>query len=611
MDEETYTARAIKVLGSVEAIREHPAMFIGGTGSHGLHHLANELVDNAVDEALAGACTRVEVCVHADGSLSVDDDGRGIPVEPHPSNGRPAAEVVMTTLHAGAKFGQGAYSVSGGVHGVGLSCVCALAEHLVLDVWRGGRHWRQVYARGAPCGDLEDVGPADRTGTRVRFAPDAAVFERCEWSFAFLAHRLADLSGLLPRLALRLTDERTGEVRRWDTGSDLHALIAAMAGPSEPVHPEPLVLAGESDGIRVDAGLLWTDGRHGRVRAFTNAVFNAQGGTHERGFASGVVEALRDAGAAGFVEEDALEGLFAVVSVWVREPQFASQTKTRLATREAYGAVAAVVRAELGRALADAGLRTAVVERVAAAARGRIAATAARRVTHGHAAASLAGKLADCETGHPERSELFLVEGPSAGGSAKQARDARFQAVLPLRGKVRNAEQARLDQVLKDTELSAIVDALGCGVGERCDPEACRYARVVVMTDADPDGSHIRALLLTFFLRDLRPLVEAGRLFVARPPLYRASFGGEERYLLDAAALEALRAAHPEARVQRFKGLGEMTPDQLRASTMDPATRTLARVEIHDPARVDAVFHDLMGDDPAARRALVEAAWRV
>lgn len=601
---ETYTAANIQILEGAAAIRRHPAMFIGGTGARGLHHLARELIDNAVDEGVGGHATHVWVRLHTDGSLSVTDDGRGIPTEPHPTLGRPACEIVMTRLHAGGKFDSAAYAVSGGTHGVGLSCVAALSERVDLHVWRDGRHWHQRYHRGEPDADLEDLGPPSdgepSRGTRVRMWPDPQVFAERMWSRTLLTGWLRSLAHLVPCVAFTLIDEAAATTRTFDGVGGIGGLAADMA--DAPLHPTPVVAEVTRDAMRAQVALCWTAGPS-RVLAFANTVPTERGGSHVQGLHRGLRALEPDA---PWTLDDRLDGLVAVISVWHPDPVYEGQTKARLSNPELAGLVAEAVR----RCIESLGAaeRAAVTEHVRSAHRVAVASRQARAAVRHRAhprIGGLAAKLADCQTGDWDH-ELFIVEGDSAGGSAKQARDRRTQAVLPLRGKVPNVERMPLDKVLAHAELGALVEALGCGVGPACDPERARYDRVVIMTDADVDGAHIRALLLTFFFRELRPLVEAGRLFVAQPPLYRVSHGARAHYLDDEAALQTWLGAHPTGRVQRFKGLGEMSPDQLWETTMDPVRRTLVRVDLDDLSEADRVFHALMGDDTAERRAMIE-----
>jgi DNA gyrase subunit B len=625
-DQEAYGADRIQVLEGLEAVRKRPAMYVGSTDDRGLHHLVDEVVDNAIDEALAGHCDAIEVTVHDDGSVSVVDDGRGIPVDTHAEHDRPAVEVIMTVLHAGGKFDSKSYQVSGGLHGVGVSVVNALSERLEVTVRRDGAVWEQAFEGGEPTGDLErvrDLDPDEGTGTAIRFWPDTDIFETTTFKNGTLATRLRELAFLNAGVAITLADEREGEDDRQEFAYEggLRAFVRYLNETKSPIHEDVIHLTDEQDGVQVEVALQATEDLQGSLHAFANNINTREGGSHLTGFKTALTRCIKDYAETedllGDVDslkgEDIREGLTAVISVKHPDPQFEGQTKTKLGNSEVRGIVSSATHEGLATYLDEnPDTARAIVSKAVEAARAREAAQKAEELTRRKSAlesTALPGKLADCQTRDPSEAELFVVEGDSAGGSAKQGRAREFQAILPLSGKILNVEKHRLDRVLENDEIRSLITAIGTGVGDEFDVEEARYHNVILMTDADVDGAHIRTLLLTLFYRHMRPLLEAGYVYAAQPPLYRIRSNGTTYDAMTEAEREEIVAeecdGNPGA-VQRFKGLGEMNPEQLWDTTMDPEHRRLKRISVEDAAAADRMFSVLMGDAVEPRKQFIQ-----
>jgi len=616
-----YTAKDIQILEGLEAVRRRPGMYIGDTGSRGLHHIVYEVVDNAIDEAMAGWCSKIEIRIHADGHVSVEDNGRGIPTDLHPQTGRPAAEVVLTTLHAGGKFDKKSYQVSGGLHGVGVSVVNALSEWLNLTVWREGKEWRQTYSKGKPTSDLCCGEPTDKNGTLIEFMPDSSIFDEIEFSWETLAGRFREMAFLNPGLSIELKDEvsETEKVFHYEGG--ISSFVEYLNRGKNTLFAPPIVISGQREGVTVEIGIQYNDSYIERVFAFANLINTVEGGTHVSGFRTALTRAINESARRNKVlrekdpnltGDDLKEGLTAVISVKLPEPQFEGQTKTKLGNGEIKGIVDSIFYDGLMAEIDERpDILKPVVEKAIKARLAREAAKKARELVRRKTALAgldLPGKLADCSSRNPEECEIFIVEGDSAGGSAKQGRDRNFQAILPLRGKILNVEKARIDKALDNQEIRTIIQALGAGVGEDFNVNNIRYNKTFIMTDADVDGAHIRTLLLTLFYRFMPMLIERGHLYVAQPPLYRVQAGKEIHYCYSEKELKALQDSmkNHKLSIQRYKGLGEMNPEQLWETTMDPATRTCKRVEVEDAVSADEYFSILMGDKVEPRREFIE-----
>ncbi|MBE0447103.1 MAG: DNA topoisomerase (ATP-hydrolyzing) subunit B [Actinobacteria bacterium] len=618
----TYTAKDITVLEGLEAVRKRPSMYIGSTGPRGLHHLIYEAVDNSVDEALAGYCKNISVKIKEGNLVVVSDDGRGIPVDIIPKYKKPAVEIVLTMLHAGGKFGGEGYKVSGGLHGVGISVVNALSESLTVEVKRDGKTYKQSFRHGKPVTGLETVGGTKRSGTTITFMPDKSVFEEINFNFETVGQRMREIAFLNKNLKIELVDERTEHSREalYKYSGGIVDFVKHLNSTKEPLHKKVIYFESIEGGNQVEVAMQYNTGYTESVFTFANNINTQEGGTHLSGFKSALTRTINDyARKKGLLKEkednlsgeDIREGLAAILSVKLREPQFEGQTKTKLGNMEIRGLVESTVGSKLDEFLEE-NPQTArlVVNKVIQAARARAAARKARELTRRKGlleSTSLPGKLADCSMQDPALSEIYLVEGDSAGGSAKLARDRSFQAILPLKGKILNVEKARLNKVLSSEEIQAIITALGTGVSEDFDIGNLRYYKIIIMTDADVDGAHIRTLILTFFYRHMLPLIEAGHVYIAQPPLYRVKHGGLTKYFYKDRELETyLSGLNKEVDLQRYKGLGEMNSDQLWDTTMNPETRTLLRVNLEDVITADEIFSILMGDKVEPRREFIQ-----
>ena len=623
MKQQEYGASQIQVLEGLEAVRKRPGMYIGSTGPRGLHHLVYEIVDNSIDEALQGYCDRIYVSLNEDGSVTVKDDGRGIPVEVHPKTGKSTLETVLTVLHAGGKFGGGGYKVSGGLHGVGISVVNALSKWLIADVYRNGKIYRQTYEKGITTSALEIVGESHHTGTIITFMPDETIFDEIEFKYETLEHRLRELSFLNKGVKIVFEDKREGSERKKEFHYEggLVEFVKYLNKTKTPIHDDIVHIDKKIGDSIVEIAMQYTDGYTENIFSFANNIDTHEGGTHLAGFKAALTKTVNDyakrnklikENEGNLTGEDIREGLTAVISVKLPEPQFEGQTKTKLGNTYMRGNVDSVTVEELGAFLEEnpTTART-IVDKGLRAQRAREAAKRARELTRRKSvleSTSLPGKLADCAEKDPAKSEIFLVEGDSAGGSAKQGRDRHTQAILPLRGKILNVEKSRLDRILASDEIKNMITAYGCGVGNDFDLEKARYHKIIIMTDADVDGAHIRTLLLTFFFRYMRPLIEKGYVYAAQPPLYKVKKQKKEYYVYSDKELEALleEIGRTGVELQRYKGLGEMNAEQLWDTTMNPETRTLLQVTIEDAVMADQVFSMLMGDKVGPRKEFIE-----
>ena len=627
-DSTQYDAGSITVLKGLEAVRKRPGMYIGSTSENGLHHLVYEVVDNSIDEALAGYCDTISVTIHKDNSITVADNGRGIPVDIHPTEKIPGVALALTVLHAGGKFDKSNYKVSGGLHGVGVSVVNALSERLEVLVDRDGQRHHMQFVRGITTKRLTVLGKAKGTGTTVRFKPDPEIFTVLEFNWTTLADRLRQLAFLNKGVTIALKDERPEEEPKVETffaRGGLIQFVEWLNRNKKPLHPKPIAFSLTKDEVDVDVAIQYEDGYNENVFTFVNNINTHEGGTHLTGLRSALTRAINEfAKKSGALKkedftlsgEDIREGLTCVLHVKVKEPQFEGQTKTKLGNSEVEGIVKQVVYEQLGTQLDEKPqIGRVVIEKAVSAARAREAARKARdlvRKKSGLEGSVLPGKLADCSLSDPALTELYLVEGDSAGGSAKQGRDRQFQAILPLRGKILNVEKARIDKILSNEEIRAMITAIGAGVREDFTLEDARYQKIILMTDADVDGAHIRTLLLTFFFRQMHELIEAGYIYIAQPPLYRVAKGKEEFWAYSEQERDEYvkRLGNGEGRgsvnIQRYKGLGEMNPDQLWRTTMDPAKRTILRVTLEDAVEASKLFDELMGDEVEPRRLFIE-----
>lgn len=624
MQENSYDESQIQVLEGLEAVRKRPGMYIGSTSGKGLHHLVWEIVDNSIDEALAGYCDEINVSIEEDNSIRVTDNGRGIPVGIQEKMGRPAVEVIMTVLHAGGKFGGGGYKVSGGLHGVGASVVNALSTELEVFVHREGKIHYQKYERGIPVADLKVIGDTDQTGTITRFKPDPEIFqETIVYEFDTLATRMRELAFLNRNIKLTIEDKREHKQKKeFHYEGGIKSYVEHLNRSKQPIHEEPVYVEGSKDGIQVEVSLQYNEGYTNNIYSFTNNIHTYEGGTHEVGFKTALTRVINDYGRknsilkdadSNLTGEDVREGLTAIVSIKHPNPQFEGQTKTKLGNSEARTITESVFSEAFEKFLLEnPNVARKIVEKGTMAARARVAAKKARELTRRKSAlevSSLPGKLADCSSKDPAISEIYIVEGDSAGGSAKQGRDRHFQAILPLKGKIINVEKARLDKILSNDEVRTIITAIGTNIGGDFDIEKARYHKVIIMTDADVDGAHIRTLLLTFFYRYMRQIIEHGYIYIAQPPLFKIQQGKKIQYAYNEKELEKILAelpAQPKPGIQRYKGLGEMNPTQLWETTMDPEVRSLLQVSLQDAIEADETFEILMGDKVEPRRNFIQ-----
>ncbi|WP_440989855.1 DNA topoisomerase (ATP-hydrolyzing) subunit B [Haloarchaeobius baliensis] len=632
-NENEYSAGQIQVLEGLEAVRKRPAMYIGSTDSRGLHHLVYEVVDNSIDEALAGYCDDITVTIHEDESVSVSDDGRGIPVDTHEEHDKPALEVIMTVLHAGGKFDNKSYQVSGGLHGVGVSVVNALSKRLEVEVTRDGAVWKQAFKRGVPKGELErvrDMDADEETGTSIRFWPDQEIFETTDFSFKTLANRLRELAFLNSGVNIGIVDERDSASETFHYEGGIKAFVRYLNETKTALHEDVIYFEDEEENIQVEVAMQATDELQGSIHAFANNINTREGGSHLTGFKTALTRVVNDyATTNGMLKdlddtlkgEDIREGLTAVISIKHPDPQFEGQTKTKLGNSEVRGIVESAMHDHLDTYFEEhPNTAEAIIGKAVEAAKARKAAKKAEELTRRKSAlenTALPGKLSDCQTKDPSEAELFIVEGDSAGGSAKQARNPEFQAVLPIRGKVLNVEKHRLDRILENDQIRNLITAIGTGIGDEFDIEEARYEKIIMATDADVDGAHIRTLLLTFLYRHMRPLIEAGYVYATKPPLYRIRYDGNTYDVMTEAEREEVvreKCNGNPTQVQRFKGLGEMNPKQLWSTTMDPDNRVLKRIDIEDAAAADKMFSVLMGDAVGPRKQFIkehapEANW--
>jgi len=613
-----YGANDIQVLEGLEAVRKRPGMYIGSTSARGLHHLVYEIVDNSIDEAMAGYCDKVEVVINEDNSIEVTDNGRGIPVEKNSKMNKSALEVVMTVLHAGGKFGGSGYKVSGGLHGVGASVVNALSEWLEVEIKRDGKIYQQKYERGKASTELTIIGDSKGTGTKITFKPDCQIFDELGFDIDTLSHRLRELSFLNKGLKIVINDKRINQEIEFLHQGGIVDFVKYLNKNKDVIYDEPVYIFSEKNDTQVEVCLQHNEGYAENIYSFANNINTIEGGTHEAGFKSAMTRVFNDYARkinvlkesnANLAGEDIREGITAIISVKMIDPQFEGQTKTKLGNSEVRGITDGIVNEGLSNFLEEnPAIAKKMIEKSFNAARAREAARKARELTRRKSAlesTTLPGKLADCSVKDPAMSELYLVEGDSAGGSAKQGRDRRFQAILPLRGKILNVEKARLDRILGNEEIRAMITAIGTGIGEEFNVSKARYHKIIIMTDADVDGSHIRTLLLTFFYRYMKPIVETGYIYIAQPPLYKVKRGKEENYYYNDKDLENATKNLKNYNIQRYKGLGEMNPEQLWETTMNPEGRTVLKVSIDNAMKADEIFTILMGDKVEPRKNFI------
>lgn len=619
MEDASYNADSIQVLEGLQAVRKRPGMYIGSTDARGLHHLVYEIVDNAIDEVMGGFCTHIDISINADGSVTVVDDGRGIPTGLVPKYERPAVEMVLTVLHAGGKFDRKSYKVSGGLHGVGMSVVNALSEWLEVRVHRDGKEHFLKCERGVVTVPLKELGPAEGSGTTITFMPDTQIFETIQFEYDILAEKFKDLAYLNKTAFITFKDVKAERQDRFHYEGGIVEFVEDLNHNKTKLHDKPIYILAEKNSVIVELAMQYTDAYAENIYSFVNNINTVEGGTHMVGLRSALTRAMNDyakennflkGGMESLSGDDVREGMTAILSIKVPEPQFEGQTKTKLGNSEVKGIVDSAVFEKLAEFLLEnPKVASVCIDRCILAAQAREAARKARDLTHRKGileSAALPGKLADCSERDPAKSEIYIVEGNSAGGSAKMGRNREFQAILPLRGKILNVEKARMDKILKNQEIHNLITAIGANVGPDCDATKARYHQIIMMTDADVDGAHIRTLLLTLFYRYMRPLLDSGFIYIAQPPLYKVSKGNKEVYLYDDEALaKATEEMGKNFSLQRYKGLGEMNPKQLWETTMDPETRTLRKVTIEDAMKADEMFTILMGDEVEPRREFI------
>ena len=620
-DNNIYDTDSIQVLEGLLAVKKNPAMYIGSTDERGLHHLVYEVVDNSIDEALAGYATEIIVSLNKDGSVTVVDDGRGIPVKEHPKYKKSGVELIMTTLHAGGKFDSKAYKVSGGLHGVGVSCVNALSEWLKVKVKRNGKEYFQEYDHGNTVAQLKEIGSSEKNGTEITFMPDNQIFETNEFRYDTISKRLRELAFLNAGLKIRLTEEETGKEQSYKFDGGIKEFVKDINRNKNPLHPEPIYLEAKEESVEVEIAIQYTDGYTENIHTFANNINTHEGGSHLSGFKAALTRVMNKYGKDNNIfenkdftlsGEDCREGITTIISCKVRSPQFEGQTKTKLGNSEVRGIVESLTNEKLSEYFEETpNVARVILDKCITASRARDAARKARELTRRKGlleSTALPGKLADCSSRDPSKTELYIVEGDSAGGSSKQGRDREFQAILPLRGKILNVEKARMDKILKNNEILALITAIGTGIGEEFELEKARYHKIIIMTDADVDGEHIRILLLTFFFRYMRSLVEEGYLYIARPPLYKLQKGKSVDYAYSERELlkKVEEMGERGISIQRYKGLGEMNPKQLWETTMNPENRLTAKVTVDDAVEADELFTMLMGDKVEPRREFIE-----